>query len=110
MPPTTGDERMAEDILVRLRQAVPGLRPGERRIAEAALADPAAVSHLSISELAGRNATSTTTVARFCRSVGFDGYKTFRLALARAAADENGRRSEEHTSELQSPIDISYAV
>jgi DNA-binding MurR/RpiR family transcriptional regulator len=83
---------MAEDILVRLRQALPGLRPGERRIAEAALADPAAVSHLSISELAGRNATSTTTVARFCRSVGFDGYKTFRLALARAAADENGRR------------------
>jgi DNA-binding MurR/RpiR family transcriptional regulator len=83
---------MAEDILVRLRQALPGLRPGERRIAEAALADPAAVSHLSISELAERNATSTTTVARFCRSAGFDGYKTFRLALARAAADENGRR------------------
>ena len=83
---------MAEDILVRLRQALPGLRPGERRIAESALADPAGVSNLSISELAVRNATSTTTVARFCRNAGFDGYKTFRLALARAAVDEDGRR------------------
>jgi DNA-binding MurR/RpiR family transcriptional regulator len=83
---------MAEDILVRLRQALPGLRPGERRIAESALADPAGVSDLSISELALRNATSTTTVARFCRNAGFDGYKTFRLALARAAVDEDGRR------------------
>ena len=39
---------MAEDILARLRQALPGLRPGERRIAESALADPAGVSNLSI--------------------------------------------------------------
>lgn len=85
---------MTEDILVRLRQALPGLRPSERRIAETALADPTAVSDLNISELAEKNSTSTATVARFCRNVGYDGYKTFRLALARAAVGENGRRVE----------------
>ena len=83
---------MTEDILVRLRQALPGLRPSERRIAEMALADPAGVSNMGISELAVRNATSTTTVARFCRNAGFEGYKMFRLGLARAAVDEDGRR------------------
>jgi DNA-binding MurR/RpiR family transcriptional regulator len=76
---------MAEDILVRLRQSLPGLRPSGQRIARAALSDPAAISGLSITELATRNAISTATVARFCRSVGFDGYKGFCLALTSAA-------------------------
>jgi DNA-binding MurR/RpiR family transcriptional regulator len=83
-----------EDILVRLRQAIHSLRPSERRIAETALSDPAAVSDLNISELAAMNSTSTATVARFCRNVGYDGYKTFRLALARAAVGETDRRVE----------------
>src|SRR5690242_21954338 len=37
---------------------------------------------------------STATVARFCRNIGFDGYKSFCL------------RSEEHTSELQSHVNL----
>ena len=85
---------MTEDILVRLRQSLPGLRPSEQRIARAALSEPAAISGLSITELAARNSISTTTVARFCRNIGFDGYKSFCLALARAAANETGRRVE----------------
>ena len=85
---------MTEDILVRLRQSLPGLRPSEQRIARAALANPAVISGLSITELAARNEISTATVARFCRNTGFDGYKSFCLALARAAANETGRRVE----------------
>ena len=85
---------MTEDVLVRLRQSLPGLRPSEQRIARAALANPAVISGLSITELAARNAISTATVARFCRNIGFDGYKRFCLALASAAASETGRRVE----------------
>lgn len=85
---------MSDDILVRLRQLVPDLRPSEQRIARTALADPAGVADLSITELADRNDTSTATVARFCKSVGFDGYRSFCLSLARAAANESGRRIE----------------
>jgi DNA-binding MurR/RpiR family transcriptional regulator len=90
---------MTEDVLVRLRQALPGLRRSEQRIAEAALADPAGVSGLSITELAARCETSTATVARFCRNVGFDGYKGFCLSLARAGAGESDRRFEFGVSE-----------
>ncbi len=90
---------MTEDILVRLRQALPGLRRSEQRIAQVALAEPASAAGLSITELAARCETSTATVARFCRNVGFDGYKSFCLALARAAVDESGRRYEFGVSE-----------
>src|SRR4051812_43498017 len=90
---------MTEDILVRLRQALPGLRRSEQGIASLALVEPATVAGLSITELAARCGTSTATVARFCRNVGFDGYKSFCLALARAAAGESGRRYEFGVSE-----------
>jgi len=100
---------MADDVLVSLRQSLPGMRPSERRIAEAALADPATVATLTISELAHRNDTSTTTVARFCKNAGFDGYTSFRLALARAAADEDSRRVKFGVSEGDiDPADATY--
>lgn len=90
---------MSEDILVGLRQALPGLRPSERRLAEAALADPGAIAGLTITELASRHESSTATVTRLCRSLGFTGYSAFRLALARAGANETGRRIEFGVSE-----------
>lgn len=90
---------MSDDILVRLRQLLPDLRPSERRIARSALADPSGAASLRITEAAARNETSTATVARFCKNIGFEGYKSFCLALARAGADEDGRRVEFGVSE-----------
>lgn len=85
---------MTDNVLVHLRQVLPSLRPSEQRIAREALDDPTGVSGLSITDLAARCETSTATVARFCKGIDFDGYKTFCLALARAGADEAGRRVE----------------
>lgn len=82
------------DVLVRVRQALPTLRPSERQLAEATLADPGSVADLTITGLATKCGVSTATVTRFCRTLGFDGYTSFRLALARAAAGESGRRIE----------------
>jgi DNA-binding MurR/RpiR family transcriptional regulator len=73
------------DILVRIRGALPSLRPAERRVADAVLADPAAAAELSISALARQCATSETTVMRLCRSLGLERFPELRLALARAA-------------------------
>lgn len=90
---------MSDDILVRLRQTLPDLSPSEQRIARSALDDPSGVAGLRITEVAERNSTSTATVARFCKRVGFEGYKSFCLALARAGANEHGRRLEFGVSE-----------
>lgn len=83
---------MTENVLVRLQQALPGLRPSERRVAEDLLADPTTAAGLTIVELATRNGVSPTTVMRLAQSVGLDGYTRLRLELARAAAGEADRR------------------
>ena len=89
-PARTGRAPMS--VLVRVRGALPSLRPAERRVAEAVLADPAAVSESSITAVARRCQTSETTVLRFCRALGLGGYPELRIALARAAQWEESDR------------------
>lgn len=73
---------MAQDVVATLRGALPGLPPSERRIADHVIADPAGVVDQTITELAASCSTSIASVVRFCRSVGFAGYRDFRRALA----------------------------
>ena len=86
--------RSSLSILIRVRGALPSLRPAEQRVADAVLADPAGVSERSITSLARLCRTSETTVLRFCRALGLAGYPELRIALARAAqGEENDRAS-----------------
>ncbi|MGP3934017.1 MULTISPECIES: MurR/RpiR family transcriptional regulator [unclassified Nonomuraea] len=78
----------AETVLIRIRAAMPALRPSERRIAEEFTGDPAATANLSIAELAARCETSTTSVVRFYQRMGYAHYKDFRIDLTRAVARE----------------------
>ncbi|MEV4563202.1 MurR/RpiR family transcriptional regulator [Nonomuraea sp. NPDC049419] len=82
----TGED--AETLLIRIRAAMPALRPSERRIAEEFTGEPAAAANLSIAELAARCQTSTTSVVRFYRRMGYSHYRDFRIDLARAVARE----------------------
>jgi len=94
-PPQLAPEAVATrptlSVLIRVRGAIPNLRPAERRVADAVLADPAKVSESSITSVARQCQTSETTVLRFCRAIGLAGYPELRIALARAAqGEENG--------------------
>ncbi|MQA80672.1 MAG: SIS domain-containing protein [Streptosporangiales bacterium] len=83
----------AGGVQVRIRALLPSLRPAEQRVAEHILADPAGAPNLTITELARTCGTSETTVIRFCRAIGFDGYPGLRLALASDAGREAGSDS-----------------
>lgn len=76
---TTSD---AETLIVRLRGLLPTLAESERAVARLVLDQPAEIARVGISELARRAGTSATTVTRFCRSVGLNGYQELRLLLA----------------------------
>ncbi|GAB3924539.1 RpiR family transcriptional regulator [Microlunatus endophyticus] len=81
-------------VLIRVRRAVPNLRPAEQRVAQAVLADPAGISESSITSVAKLCDTSETTVLRFCRAIGLAGYPELRIALARAAQwEENDQNN-----------------
>jgi RpiR family carbohydrate utilization transcriptional regulator len=60
------------------------LSPSEERVAEYVKSAPEAAMQLSIAGLAEAVGVSEPTVARFCQSAGFSGFKDFRLWLARA--------------------------
>jgi DNA-binding MurR/RpiR family transcriptional regulator len=75
-------------VLSLVHGLLPSLPPSQQRIAEATLRDPPGTAASTISELARRCNTSETTVVRFCRALGFDGYPQFRLAIASAVGEE----------------------
>jgi DNA-binding MurR/RpiR family transcriptional regulator len=81
-------------VLIKVRRALPSLRPAEQRVAQAVLDDPAGVSESSITTVAKRCDTSETTVLRFCRAIGLAGYPELRIALARAAQWEENDQEE----------------
>ncbi|MGH8875743.1 MAG: MurR/RpiR family transcriptional regulator [Stackebrandtia sp.] len=88
MADAAGERADSRTVLVRVRAALPRLRPSERRIAEAVLAEPAAVAGRSVAELAGACGTSTTTVVRFYQGIGYRRYRDLRIDLTREVTRE----------------------
>lgn len=85
----------SSDVLARIQSLLPSLAPSLHRVGTAALEDPARTAASTITELAQRCDTSETSVLRFCRTLGFDGYPAFRIAVAAAVGEEtaSGRSS-----------------
>lgn len=84
----TADEPGRSAVLVRIRAVLPELRPSEQRIATLFLSDPSAIAELSIAELAARCDTSTTSVVRFCKRLGYEHFKALRMDVLRDVARE----------------------
>ncbi|SEE96233.1 MurR/RpiR family transcriptional regulator [Ruania alba] len=105
MPASTQPERVP--LVTRVGGMLPELRPAERRVAQAVLADPAAVARESITALAQRCDTSPPTVVRFAKRMGFPGYPQLRLALAKDAGLEEGRTAREP---LSGTLDASHTL
>ncbi|WP_460497084.1 MurR/RpiR family transcriptional regulator [Glycomyces tarimensis] len=77
----------SQGVIGRLRMEQPTLPDALQRVAATILEDPDTAAKASIVDLAERAGTSTATVTRFCRTLGFPGYAALRVALAA----ENGR-------------------
>jgi DNA-binding MurR/RpiR family transcriptional regulator len=77
-------------LLERLRIEGPTMPEALARIAAVITGDPESVAHASIVDLAERTATSTATVTRFSRALGFKGYANLRVAIA----TETGRAEQ----------------
>lgn len=73
-------------LMERLTRGLEQLRPSERKVAELVLQDPARAMRLSMAAVAGAAGVSEPTVMRFCTGLGFDGFQSFKYALAEALA------------------------
>jgi len=72
--------------IARVRSAMATLVPSEARVAAVIAHRPDEVVEWSTAELAQAAGTSTATVIRACRSLGYRGFQHLRLELARSAA------------------------
>ncbi|MBL8510134.1 MAG: SIS domain-containing protein [Betaproteobacteria bacterium] len=74
-------------LLGRLEALVDSLRPSEQAVARFILQHPNRVISLSFPELAAAAGVSQPTIARFCKAAGFEGYRDFKLQLAKSLAE-----------------------
>lgn len=73
-------------LLQRLRKAAPNQPRAQQQVLAVLLADPQAAVRLSVEALAEQAGVSMPTIMRMARSVGYDGVREFKLALAQDLA------------------------
>ncbi|MFI5012426.1 MAG: MurR/RpiR family transcriptional regulator [Hyphomicrobiales bacterium] len=77
-------------MLDQIRNPATPLSAAHARLAMLILSRPEEALLLSVAELAREAKVSEPTVIRFCRQLGFSGYKSFRQATLRDLAAEDG--------------------
>lgn len=74
------------DVISVLSQSDGKLATQEQKVADYVKANLDSISTMTIAELAAECQVSTPTVIRFCRSLGCDGFREFKLRLAQNLA------------------------
>lgn len=82
------DDRPARvpDLIGTIKDRYASLRPAEQAVADAILSDVQSAVAASNGEIAQRAGVSEPTVTRFCRAIGCEGVRDFKLELARSLA------------------------
>jgi len=74
------------DIVDLIQRSVRSMRDSERQVADVVLADLQFAMTASASEIAARADVSTASITRFCRALGFDNMRDFKLCVAQNLA------------------------
>ncbi|MFN4171644.1 MAG: MurR/RpiR family transcriptional regulator [Pseudorhodobacter sp.] len=74
------------DVITALERQDGKLAAREQKVANYVKANLTRISNMTIGELAAAAGVSTPTVVRFCRSLGSDGFREFKLRLAQNLA------------------------
>jgi RpiR family carbohydrate utilization transcriptional regulator len=82
---------------MRISSLYPSFSRAERLVADAILKDPKTTRALSITQLGQMCRVSQATVNRFCRTLGCDGYKEFKLALVEELVPQRNRTADVHS-------------
>jgi RpiR family carbohydrate utilization transcriptional regulator len=97
------------NLIKAISEALGSLRKSERKVADFVLADPAVILNMRIIDLANHSQVSEPTVLRFCRALGYDGFQSFKLQLARYLGS-SGMYSQFSVSDADSITDVSKKV
>jgi RpiR family transcriptional regulator, carbohydrate utilization regulator len=82
------------ECLLRIQAGLNGFGAAEKRLADYVLTQPQDAVQCTIEQLQERTGSSYATVNRFCRRLGYSGYKEFRRALIDGVAGAGERTIE----------------
>ncbi|MEJ8738123.1 MurR/RpiR family transcriptional regulator [Erysipelotrichaceae bacterium HCN-30851] len=88
------------NVYLRLLEAE-GFSKTEKEIAEYITKNHREIVNMSIQELANNTYTSTTTIIRFCKKLGFNGYREFKVQFSQ---DLHAYLLSNHKIDLNSPF------
>ena len=77
-----------DNIFVGISNGYYHFTVSEKKVADYVLAHKTSVQYMSISELAEECGVADATISRFCRRLKVTGYNAFKLAIAKATAEE----------------------
>lgn len=103
-----------KSVLVRLKEYQEQMTPAESEIVQYILHHPEEAMELSVHELAKRSFSSSATIVRMCRRLGFDGYKELRRSLqyelaVRKRSEKERREEISREDSLEEMVDkITY--
>lgn len=101
------DKLTTDNIFTNISNGYYHFTAAEKKVAEYVLGHKTGVQYMSISELAEECSVAEATISRFCRRLKLKGYNAFKLAIAKAVAEEQGGAGllSEHRREEITPDD-----
>ena len=98
-----------DNILIKIRDMKDSLTPVEKLVAEYILENLEEIPHLSIKSLAGLTKTSDASVLRFCKTMGYKGYRNFIVSISASLGSMDEEQKDQYT-DIQPGDDLSIII
>ncbi|MGG1311104.1 MurR/RpiR family transcriptional regulator [Cohnella laeviribosi] len=98
-----------DNVLIKIRDMKDSLTPVERRVADYILANVEEIPHLSVKSLAQLSKTSDASVLRFCKTMGYSGYRSFIVSISASLGSMEDEQKDQYT-DIQPGDDLSVII
>lgn len=98
-----------DNILIKIRDMKESLTPVERLVAEYILENLEEIPHLSIKSLAQLTKTSDASVLRFCKTMGYTGYRSFIVSISASLGSMDEEQKHQYT-DIQPGDDLTTII
>lgn len=86
-----------DNVLIKIREMKDSLTPVERMVADYIIENTADIPHLSIKELSQASKTSDASVLRFCKTMGYSGYRSFIVSISASLGSRDDEVKVQYT-------------
>ncbi len=99
-----------DNILIKIRGMKDSLTPVERMVADYILDNLEEIPHLSIKNLAQLSKTSDASVLRFCKTMGYSGYRSFIVSISASLGSMDEDQRDHPYTDIQPGDDLQVIV